>query len=156
MKSLILVCILLLVSPVSYAAHHGHTKNKDSYSISNAYIKAPIAGSQATAAYFTLNNNSAQPITITGAQSPIADRLEVHQHVMDNGLMKMQKVSSVTVKAGDSIVFKPGGYHVMWFGTSKLSDKKSAVIKLILSNGQTIKVHAEVKAGHQSKQHNHH
>lgn len=155
MKVFFLTCILLLMSSINYAADVGHQDLAAEYHIVNAYIKPPIPGGQATAAYFTLHNNSSEAITIAGAKSPMADRLELHQHSMQDGLMKMSKVASITVNPSASLTFKPGGYHIMWFGASKLLDKKTVPLELILSNGETIKIIAELGGDRQTAFHHH-
>ena len=142
--------LLLLISSNSYSVDHSspvshsYAKDKKLYRVIDSYITPPAAGSQVTAAYFTLSNNSSKPIAIISATSPMADRLELHQHTMQDGLTKMRKVSSVRVEPSQSITFKPGGYHIMWFGVSKLRKQKSALLMLSLSNGQTIEVDFEI------------
>ena len=43
----------------------------------------------------------------------MAGSAELHQMVMDAGVMRMRAVAGVDVKPGDRLVLQPGGYHVM-------------------------------------------
>ncbi len=47
--------------------------------------------------------------------SPAAQRVELHTHVMEGSVMKMRKVESLDVKAGETKVLKPSGDHLMLF-----------------------------------------
>jgi copper(I)-binding protein len=44
---------------------------------------------------------------------------QIHEMVMSGGNMTMQEVESIPVKAGVTITFKPGGYHVMLIGLAQ-------------------------------------
>lgn len=67
------------------------------------------------AAYLVLENKGDQADRLTGATSPIAGRVELHEHVHQDGLMKMQQIDSVRIDPGAQVEFKPGGNHFMLF-----------------------------------------
>jgi len=50
---------------------------------------------------------------LIGAATPVARVAEIHQHTMDNGVMKMRQVDAVPLPAGQAVVLSPGGYHIM-------------------------------------------
>ena len=68
------------------------------------------------AAYFRVDNGAGAPARIVSVHSPIADRVEIHTHDMEGGVMKMRHVRSVEVPAQGSVAFEPGGLHVMLIG----------------------------------------
>ncbi|SDS18503.1 copper chaperone PCu(A)C [Pseudomonas oryzae] len=72
----------------------------------------------AGAAYFTLKNAGAAD-RLLGASTPRAQKSELHTHVHQDGLMKMQRISAVDVPAQGEVTFQPGGNHVMLFGLDK-------------------------------------
>jgi len=74
---------------------------------------SPIPG-RPGAAYFTLHG-AATADRLTAVTTPIAGRAELHQHVMENGVMRMGRVAAIAVPAGGTVVLKPGGLHVMLF-----------------------------------------
>ncbi|MFA5679466.1 MAG: copper chaperone PCu(A)C [Pseudomonas sp.] len=73
----------------------------------------PVAPTGAT--YLTIENRGQQSDTLIGARTPVAGHTELHEHVHQNGLMKMQQIDSVEIAAGQSVEFRPGGHHVMLF-----------------------------------------
>jgi copper(I)-binding protein len=64
---------------------------------------------------------------LLSVDSPIAGVAQLHEHVMQNDLMKMQHVPSVEIPAGGEVTFAPMAYHVMLLelkDRSLLSDGK--------------------------------
>ncbi len=70
------------------------------------------------AGYFTLHNNGAQPLVLTGAKSPDCGQLMLHRSVVKNSSASMVMVHSVTVPARGDATFRPGGYHLMCMSPS--------------------------------------
>lgn len=69
------------------------------------------------AAYITIENKGTEVDRMVGASSPIADVVEVHEHVHENGLMKMQQVEGgLELGSGEKVSFAPGGLHLMLIG----------------------------------------
>ena len=68
------------------------------------------------AAYFRVDNGGSASAHIVSVHSPIADRVEIHTHDMEGGVMKMRHVESVEVPARGGVAFEPGGLHVMLIG----------------------------------------
>ena len=65
---------------------------------------APVAG-----AYLTLTNSGAAPDTLTGGSTPIADRIEVHQMTMGDGIGRMRPLpKGVEIAAGAQVELAPG------------------------------------------------
>src|SRR3546814_7663300 len=48
--------------------------------------------------------------------SPVAEHVEIHEHVMDGNAMRMRPVDGVPLPAGGMAELQPGGYHVMLIG----------------------------------------
>ena len=82
----------------------------------DAYMRAMPPGQQVTSAFLRLVNSSDQACRITGGSSPIATKLEIHEHQHSDGMMRMRPVASVTVEAGQSLTFKSGQLHLMLLG----------------------------------------
>lgn len=79
----------------------------------NAHIKAMPPGQSRAAVYLVLRNLGAQDRRIIGIETDIAGQAEVHRHSYDDGMMKMRRVPHALVPAEGSLVFEPGGYHIM-------------------------------------------
>ncbi|WP_114087745.1 copper chaperone PCu(A)C [Thalassospira profundimaris] len=85
-------------------------------SISNAWSKESIGRVPNGAVFFTIENAGAED-RIIGATSSLADKTELHTHIMDGNVMKMRQVDGgVEVPAHGAVAFKPGSYHVMLIG----------------------------------------
>ncbi len=63
--------------------------------------------------YLTLQNNGGTPMVLTGAASPACGMLMLHQTQTMSGMSMMMDVPSLTIPAHGSVVFAPGGYHLM-------------------------------------------
>jgi copper(I)-binding protein len=48
-----------------------------------------------------------------GMETPVAERVEMHQSAMAGGVMKMSRLASVPVPAHGTATFAPGGNHLM-------------------------------------------
>lgn len=76
-------------------------------------VKRPMPGMQMTAGYLTFTNNSTQAITLTRVTSPQFGAVEMHESVVEDGMARMYPLGDVTVLAGSSVQFEPGGKHLM-------------------------------------------
>lgn len=85
--------------------------------ISDPYLRETIPGQSRTAGFFTVVNEGASDCVLASAQSATAERLEIHEHSHQDGVMRMRQVPSLTIPAGQSVTLSPGGYHLMVFGT---------------------------------------
>ena len=68
---------------------------------------------QVTAGYLTLSNNTTQAITITRVTSSEFASVEMHESVIEDGIARMIPLGDLTVHAGESVTFEPGGKHLM-------------------------------------------
>lgn len=69
------------------------------------------------AVFFVLENmTKVREIALTGANSPVADRLELHNMTSDSGVMKMHKIENVVVAPRGKHEFTPTGDHIMLIG----------------------------------------
>ena len=70
----------------------------------------------AAAAYVTIVNQGADDDVLTGASAAVAGNTSLHQTLHQNGVDEMRPLPSLTVKAGQSVSFAPGGMHIMLMG----------------------------------------
>lgn len=91
------------------------------------------------AGYFTLYNGSSQPAELTGAASPGCGQLMLHQSIISGGTAQMKMVMSILVPAHGSVVFNPGGYHLMCMQPSEdVRPGKSIPVSLKFQDGETV------------------
>lgn len=100
------LAVLPMTAPVAAA--------QPDVSVSGAWSRASVGTSRPGVVYFTLTNEGAGPVTITGIETGMAGKPMVHRSVEDaEGTMTMEPAGAVTVAAGESVSFEPGGLHGM-------------------------------------------
>ncbi|WP_137820356.1 copper chaperone PCu(A)C [Pseudomonas sp. 2FG] len=87
--------------------------------IEHPWSREMPANAPTAAAYFVVHNQGTSAERLLGADTPAAGKAELHEHLHQNGLMKMQHVPSVTIPAGGETTFAPMGYHLMLFNLKR-------------------------------------
>ncbi|MGD2139148.1 MAG: copper chaperone PCu(A)C [Burkholderiales bacterium] len=85
--------------------------------VSDAWTRATAPGQTVAGVYFDLK--SVRDAKLVGVQTSMTDKAEIHIMSMDDGVMRMRPVASIDLPAGETVKFKPGGYHVMLFDLKK-------------------------------------
>ena len=85
----------------------------DHITVSNAWIRATAPGQTVTGAFLTLTNSSETAYTLISASFNGAGAVEIHETSMDEGVMRMRKVSHVDIPANGFAELKPGSFHIM-------------------------------------------
>lgn len=72
------------------------------------------------AAYMMLTNKGQSTDRLVAISTPRAKMAEIHNHVMEDGVMKMRPVAGgVELAPGETATFAPGGLHVMLMGLTE-------------------------------------
>jgi copper(I)-binding protein len=64
----------------------------------------------------TITNRGTSTDRLMSADAEVSERVELHTHLMDQGVMRMRQVDSIELKPGEVTELKPGGLHVMFIG----------------------------------------
>lgn len=116
-----------------------------SLSVEDARVRAVPPGSPTTAAFMDLTNPGETDLALVGAVSPLAGTLELHNHVMVEGVMQMRQVEEIPLPAGEAVRLAPGGWHLMLFDLVRTPvEGESVALTLTLDNGETLSVEAPV------------
>ena len=91
------------------------------YEAGDIHIQSPWARalpptSPNGAVYLTLTNHGSHPDKLLSASADVAERVEVHSHILEDGMMKMRRVESVILPPHEDVLFAPGGQHIMLMG----------------------------------------
>ncbi|WP_081622000.1 copper chaperone PCu(A)C [Endozoicomonas elysicola] len=139
----------------SHSHSHAHSQehSKQELQLLNASARATKPGMSSSAAYMTIKNGTHEAVQIRSLSSPVAKKTELHTTEMNNGMMTMRRVDNVTIKSGDKLELKPGGYHVMLMGLKKpIATNSKVPVTITFSNGdkKTVIAHAtdEIKGQH--------
>lgn len=130
---LILYCIVLCFTPA--------IAQTALLQLQQGEIRVPMPGRTVTAGYFTLHNASADAVELTGASSDAFKRIELHQHIEHDGMMRMVEVAAIEVDAGATLVFQPGGLHLMLFEPQQsLTVGNEISVTLEFADGQQLTI----------------
>lgn len=138
-----LTCAPLLAGQALAADYH-----VGSLQISQPWARATPKGADSGAAYMTVTNTGSRPERLSCVSSDASAKCQIHEMSMDNGVMKMRLVEGgVQVKPGETITFKPGGYHVMLVDLkAQLQQGKTVEATLKVDNGGTAQVEFPIAA----------
>lgn len=84
--------------------------------IEHAWARATPAGARTAAVYLTIVNRGTAVDQLAGASTPLAAKLQFHQRINDNGVVRMRERPSVVVAPGTPVTLKPGNMHTMTIG----------------------------------------
>lgn len=144
--------LTLLLAANSYAAG-GHMM------IHDAWVREAPPNAKMLAGYFDIMNHSDKDTALVSATSDSFEKIELHKTEMDAGVAKMKKQDSVNIAAGKTVKFEPGGLHLMLINPKQAIKAGNKVeLTLSFSNGDSMKVTAEVKKAQAQQQggHEHH
>lgn len=121
----------------------------DAVKISDPWVRATVPGQSVAGAYMELTSNV--PAALIAAASPVARKTEPHATTFDGGVMKMRPVERIELPANETVVLKPGGYHLMLVDIKReLKPGDRVPLTLIVQdrNGarSTMQLDAEVRA----------
>lgn len=135
--STLLLSTTLLITNIASAAV---------FNIEGAYVRATPPHSHNSAAFMTIHNSSDISRKLIAATSDIAERVELHNHIMSDGMMKMRQVEAIEVDAHGTAILRPGSFHVMFLGLkSALVEGENVTVKLYFDNGDEVVVDAPIK-----------
>jgi periplasmic copper chaperone A len=131
-----------------FAANHAQAQEYHSkdLTISNSWAR-PAAEGQYSAIYLTIKNAGEDADTFISAESPVAEKTQVHETRIEDGVMKMRAVKDgIEIKPGSSLEFKPGGYHIMLLGLKKtLEEGAMAPLTITLAKAGAISMEVKVE-----------
>jgi periplasmic copper chaperone A len=129
---------------VATAESHG----KDGISVDNGWTRSRTAAAKVGGAFMEITNGGKSADHLMSAASPIAARVEIHTTKMTDGVMRMVQVKEgVSLAAGETVVFKPGSFHVMLMGLNEtLSEGKMFPVTLTFEKAGSVEVMIHVQS----------
>jgi copper(I)-binding protein len=111
MKPLVigLAALAALAAPAS-----AHDYKIGSLHIVHPWARATPKGATVGGGYMKITNSGSAPDRLISGSTPVAERFEVHEMSMDNGVMRMRMLKDgLEIKPGETVELKPGSLHVM-------------------------------------------
>ncbi|MGB6439532.1 MAG: copper chaperone PCu(A)C [Methyloceanibacter sp.] len=124
------VALLLTLAAVIFVGLTLWAAETGRISVADAWAR-PTGSSGTTAAYMTIANRGNTADVLKRVRSKKVKSIEMHQATVTDGVVQMRKVEGgLPIDAGASLVFEPGGTHVMLLG---LGDALNAGEQLLLT-----------------------
>ncbi len=134
-----LAVILLLLS-------FGATADSSQVKLSDGWIKDSPPVVPMRAGYLTIENRGSDTATITGLQSDAFARIEMHETVMQDGMMKMVEMPKLEIAPGAKVELVPGGKHLMLITPQRTLGRGDDVdITVMFDDGKSIQTNLPVR-----------
>ena len=146
-------CLLALATATAIA----HDFKAGAIHIDHPWARASIGMAKAGAAYMVLTNEGSETDRLISASADVAESVELHTHMMDDGVMRMRQVEAIEINPGTPSVLEPGGLHVMLIGLKQpLAAGESFPMTLTFEQAGEVTVEVSVEAiGSERDGHNH-
>jgi copper(I)-binding protein len=144
LNKLIVLAVLLL--PACFANAHEYKAGE--LEITHPWSQELPPNAPTVAAYFVIHNQGKTADRLLSVDSPIAGEAQLHEHVMQGDVMKMQHVPNVQIPAGGEVTFAPMAYHVMLLNLkdrSLLSDGKRFPLTMHFEKAGDVQVEVAVE-----------
>jgi copper(I)-binding protein len=109
------MCIVVMVYTTSHVAEAQQidTIIENLVTIERAWSPETIPGRSNGVVYLDITNSSDEVIQLTSVSSENARKASLHESLLEDGVMKMRSLSSMTIPPGETVSLEPGGKHVM-------------------------------------------
>jgi copper(I)-binding protein len=117
MKRTILLALAgLLVAGAAMA----HEYSVGSIKIGHPWSRPTPAGAVAGGGFLTITNTGKQADRLVSGVTPAADRLEIHEMSVTDGIMRMRALpDGLVIPPGQTVKLAPGGFHIMLIGLKR-------------------------------------
>jgi copper(I)-binding protein len=114
--------------------------------VEDAYARVSTPNAKSGAIFMVLSNFTAEPDRLIGAASDVAERVELHTHKMEGGVMKMlEDEDGFEIPAGGTHALERGADHVMLMGlTRPLQQGDTVTLKLTFEKAGELEVEVPV------------
>ena len=152
--SYLIFVLLITVSNITFA-------NSSALMINKIIVPEAPPVASVMAAYMDITNKSKKAKVIKHISSPQFKRVEIHSMSMDNGMMKMEQLQTLTVQAGKTVKLETGGLHIMLIKPIQtLKHGNNVELTFTLVSGEIITVSTAVQkidlSNSTSHKHHHH
>lgn len=115
--------------------------------IGHPWARMTPAGATVGGGYLSVHNEGKEADTLVSATSEVAERVEIHEMSVSDGVMKMRMLpEGVTIPAGAEVALAPGGYHLMMMGLKQpLKEGESFKGTLTFAKAGTVNVEFKVE-----------
>ena len=120
--------------------------------VDNAWARSTVQGMSMGGVFMQLENEGKADDILLGGSAPVSERVEIHNHINDNGVMRMREVEGgLPLPKDQKVELKPGSYHIMLMGLkAPLKEGQKFPLTLNFKNAKSKTITVEVKTPAQS------
>lgn len=127
----------------------------------DVWVRAMPPGAQVTAAYGKLMNHGSETVEISALSSSVSGETQMHDVIAEGDQRRMVQLMSVEIAPHETLIFEPGGRHIMLLDMSNPPSEGSVVEICALSAAGTqacaeAAVERQAPASHEEHTGHHH
>ena len=147
---------LLATSFVLVALAACHPQRDEKPAVKDAWVRLPAVAGRPAAGYFTLKSAKADD-RLLSIDSAVVNKIELHEEVMNGGVMTMRQMADVPLPKGTDVAFAPGGKHAMLFGVdARITPGTAIPLLFTFQSGARIEAEAKTMAAGDDMETMHH
>jgi copper(I)-binding protein len=103
-----------------------------------------------SAVYLILRNGGEETDRLTGAETPAAAAVQIHESRVVDDVMRMQRVDGLDIPSGETVELKPGGVHLMLLGLTRSlieGEEIDITLHFVLSSDLVVRVPVQLLGG---------
>jgi len=136
----VLVGLMLALNPIAAATEEAGVSVRD------AWVRETPPGVAMMAGYMVLQNNTSRSQVLVAARSSGFEIVMIHRTIVKEGLTGMEHAAKIEILPNASLIFAPGGYHLMLMNPKRtLRAGDPVVINLEFRGGLVLPVAFEVR-----------
>jgi copper(I)-binding protein len=133
MRPLFLSLIMLIAAGV-------HAADSNNILVTKGYVRGLPPGVANTAAFMTIENLGSEDLVLTGATTPIAESVSIHETMSDNGMVSMAHQMALVIPAKGKAVLESGGLHLMLMGLKGVVPEQEVSLTLEFQSGSDLTI----------------
>jgi copper(I)-binding protein len=136
----VFVCLILTLAAVPAASEEA------GISVRDAWVRETPPGLTMMAGYMELRNNTSRTQALVAARSSAFESVMMHRTIVKDSMAGMAHTSQIELTPNASLIFAPGGYHLMLMNPKRtLRAGDPVVINLEFRGGLVLPVAFEVR-----------
>jgi copper(I)-binding protein len=117
MRLLFSIFIAAISAAFTLAPASAHEYTVGTLFVHHPAVNATPPSANTAAGYFEIKNNGDDADELIAIDAPtLASKAEIHSMTMNNGVMEMRTLSSLTIPAEQEVAMSPEGTHIMFTG----------------------------------------
>jgi periplasmic copper chaperone A len=136
----LILSAFLLATPV-----FAHGYKAGTLEISHPWSRETPPSATTGVGYLSIHNSGTDADRLVSIETAAAQKVEVHESTVENGVAKMRPVGPLEIPAGGDVTLKPGGLHLMMVGLKEgLAEGERVPATLVFEKAGRVDIEFEV------------